>query len=160
MTKDRRADTFEDAIAKFIGTYGRERAGEIVDRTPTTVYNWGDPDGTHRPTLKHALLIDVAMQRDGHAPPIFEAYRAQLEAARERRPVAAPKDPRERLAAIMVEVGQVADVVRRVFADGRFSAAERAELLREAKDARDELDALLREHVAAPAAQLVRGAAE
>ena len=158
MTKLRPPDGFADAAMIAITALGRQRAAAVVERAEHHIYRWADPSpGGERPNVEQALRIDVAMLRAGHAPPFLAAWQAQL--ARVDAPPQVPKDPRDRLAAIMAEVGDVAAEIARGGADGRLSAADIAAIARQATEARDALDALLRDLEAGPRLVGGRGAA-
>lgn len=149
MTKARQPDSLPDAMYAAIAALGNDRVADVVERARHHVYRWADPDpGGDRPNVEQALRIDVAMLRAGHAPPFLAAWQAQL--ARVDAPPQVPKDPRDRLAAIMAEVGDVAAEIARGGADGRLSAADIAAIARQAKEARDTIDDLLRDLEAGP----------
>lgn len=76
---------------------------------------------------------------------IETAWRARVDA-----PPQAPRDPRDRLTAIMAEVGDVAAEIGKSFGDGRLSAGEIAAITRQAAEARAAIDALLRDLAAGP----------
>lgn len=154
MTKSRSPDSFADAALTAIHALGRARAAALVGRAEHRVYQWASPDpDADRPNVELALRLDVAMVRAGHAAPFLAAWQAQLAAVDA--PAAAPADPRDRLLGVMQEVGEVAAAVHQAAADGRTSAGERAEILKQAREARDALDALIRD--VAPPVRAVDG---
>lgn len=157
MTKARQPDSFADAVLAAIHTLGRERAAAIVGRAVHQVYQWGAPEpDAGRPNVELALRLDVAMVRAGHAPPFLAAWQAQL--ARVDAPPQAPRDPRDRLTAIMAEVGDVAAEIAKSVGDGRLSAGEIAAITKQGAQARAAIDALLRDLAAGP--RLVGGVAK
>ena len=73
-------------------------------------------------------------------------------------PPQAPRDPRDRLTAIMAEVGDVAAEIAKSVGDGRLSAGEIAAITKQGAQARAAIDALLRDLAAGP--RLVGGVAK
>lgn len=143
MTKVRPPDSFADAAMAAISTLGRERAAQVVERADHHVYRWADPSpGGDRPNVEQALRLDIAMLRAGHQPPFLAAWRAQL--GRIDAPHQPPADLRELMLSATREAGETAAAVQRATADGHVDAADRADIIKQAKERRAAFDAIIR----------------
>ncbi len=74
MTKNRRHRTLPHALGKIIGELTPDvMADHLGLKSPSTVYNYGDPNHTACPTVLQAISLDLLYMREtGKAPPIFE----------------------------------------------------------------------------------------
>jgi hypothetical protein len=143
MTKSRAPYSFEDAALQILHNLGVDFAAQIVDRGPSALRKWSDPDSDGRPTLHQAVKLDSAhLVRHGSAP-FLDAYRKQLESLVEGAPRAV-EDLAVEVLDVPDAVGQLVRLVRRARAatsegGAGLSANERAQLLKAIAETREEL---------------------
>lgn len=146
MTKLRVAGSFEDAALDAVRILGAKEAAAASNLSPKTVRDYTDPDRPGQPSLNKALLIDAACHAKTGRAPFLEAYTRLLSARTEPRPGAIGEVLTEALD-IPGAVGRLLDTVRRSTAatspeGSKLSANEAAQILREIKAPRRELDDL------------------
>jgi hypothetical protein len=153
MTRLRMPDTFEDAIMRIMGLLTPAGAAAAVGRSVDLLRRWSNEDLPEGPSLAQALALDLACLEQttaGGAPmaPVFEVYAARLQQAGVKADLKAglaPMDPRNRLLRVLAEVGDVSRAVQAALGDGRLTQAERVDVLRELREARDEINRLTAE---------------
>ncbi len=70
---------FATAVTRIKSLLGEETCAEIVDRSPSLIRKWSDPDHPSRPNLQQALALDVAFVEAGYGdPPILSMYQQRL----------------------------------------------------------------------------------
>jgi len=144
MTKRRAPISIPEAVTEIIAGIGDVAAAEAVAKSVRHLRRWSDPDGESKPTLEQALQLDRAFLAAGHeVAPIFDVYRARIEQALRLARPAEAGDPHLRLMRAMAEFGDVSRVMAGAMADGKLSAAERADILREAQQAVAQLNAMI-----------------
>jgi hypothetical protein len=88
MTKRRAPLSIDEALVRIAAQIpgGFDGLAELVDKAPSHVRAWGDPDRREEIPVKHAITLDLAYQEHGGAgAPIFETYAARLELAEARK---------------------------------------------------------------------------
>jgi hypothetical protein len=144
MTKIRPAHSFEDAAMQILTNLGVEFAAQIVDRGPSALRKWSDPDADGRPTLHQAVLLDSAhLARHGSAP-FLQSYLKRLQALTEAAPRAVD-DLAIEVLDVPDRVGQLVRLVRQFKtatsdSGAAISATEAAALDKAIAAARAELD--------------------
>jgi len=145
MTKAREPHSVEAAVMEIVSDLGVETCARLTDVGPSAVRQWTDPDREGRPTVHKALLLDAEHMKQKGSAPILAAYMAQLAEL-------APQGPQRPIADLLLEaldvpeeVGRLIGLIRRARSidsqDGsKLSAHERAELAKELKAVRAELD--------------------
>ncbi|MCG5240069.1 hypothetical protein ACIU1J_01820 [Azospirillum doebereinerae] len=112
MSKRRHALSLEDGVFLVHAELGDSVIEEVTGRSARLVRMWSDPDDdAHRVPLYQAVRLDRAMVERGQHPPILTAYKVELRRAFASATV--PSDPMARLTDAMIEMGDLAEEVRR-----------------------------------------------
>lgn len=103
------------AVTRIKDALGPDECAEVVGRSVSTVYKWCDPDGTSKPSLEQAYLLDLAFVRAGLGePPILTAITQRLRADIDERPAEALDLVRTALS-IQESTGKLANLVGQVY---------------------------------------------
>jgi hypothetical protein len=71
--KPRSNKTFAGAVTKIRSALGDERCAQVVERSPSLIRKWADPDHAAVPNVIQALALDLAYVEANHGkPPILE----------------------------------------------------------------------------------------
>jgi hypothetical protein len=80
MTKVRPNRTPEDAIDRAVGILGRAEAAEAIDKEPSTLRAYGDPDSEKHISVKDALKLDLLCIAQAGEAPFTSMMRLTVEA--------------------------------------------------------------------------------
>jgi hypothetical protein len=72
MTKIRPSRTPEDALCRVVGLLGREQCADIIEKEPSTVHAYGDPDKEKHISLRDAIKLDRACRDEIGETPFFD----------------------------------------------------------------------------------------
>lgn len=125
---------FASAVTRIKNAMGDEKCAELVDRSPSLIRKWSDPDHPSRPNLQQALVLDVAFVEAGHgAPPILSMYQERLARAVTIESTQPPIDVALAALSVQAAVGDISENILSVRArntDGAaFSPNERNQIL-------------------------------
>jgi len=129
---------------QILSRLGVDFAAQIVDRGPSALRKWSDPDADGRPTLHQAVLLDAAHLARHGAAPFLQSYLKQLQAMTEAAPRAV-EDLTVEVLDVPDQVGQLVRLVRTFAAShseggAAITATEAARLDAAIRAARAELD--------------------
>jgi hypothetical protein len=115
--KPRVPRTFAAAITRIKRRLDDEQCAALVERSPSLIRKWTDPDLDVWPSLAQAVVLDAAYVDGGWGdPPILEAYRDALEKISEE-PPALPVDIVHATLSLQAAVGDLSEAI----ADSRGS---------------------------------------
>ena len=77
ITPERRT---EDAVRKSIGILGLEQAAEVICKSESTMYAYGNPDQEKHISVKDALALDMACLEEGGETPFTTMMRLSIDA--------------------------------------------------------------------------------
>lgn len=149
MLKVRQPDTIAAAVNLIAATVGHDECAKAIGKTTGLIYGFADPDKDARPSVEQAIKLDALYIAATNEPgPIMQVYMRQLtEKVGELRHT--PVDPRQRLAQIGAEFGDVCRMIPEIMADGKVSPRERAashkaidEIVTAAKKLKRDIDAM------------------
>jgi hypothetical protein len=109
--KPRKPNTVHESIQRIYGALTLPVAATAVGKSGSHVYRWGNPDADSLPNIEQAMALDMAFVAAGcGSAPILDLYRTRIHGVTA--PPHTAADPRDRLASIMKEIGDVAGEVR------------------------------------------------
>lgn len=150
--KRRQARSFEDAIVKIAGELSFPGAGEVIGKSEFYVRSASDPDHVQVMPIHYALELDVAYTlATGEPGPIFCTYQKLYDQLTDGKPDC-ETNPHELAGTMAIEGGQA---LQAYLDDG----APAHKKLRELEEARDAIEAAIRDVSAKATLKPVRGAA-
>ena len=143
MNKPRRFGTIADAVARITTTVGYDACCAALSVSKSTLYRWSDEDHRDQPCAGHVATLDALAERAGIGRPISQAIAGRIELLTGSRPAHVPADPFERVTTLFREVAESAAAFRAAHGAGSPLAIDEA--LREAAEAREAIDAVIRD---------------
>ena len=136
MTKLRVPESIEDALIQAESFVTREAVARYIGRSPALVQKFGDPDTDQQLQLRQALEIDRCLALEGYPQPfaaLFAARAARNATAGQQleRALATEERPMRLAVAAVRDAAKIVGDLELAEADGVYTAAEVAALLRQ-----------------------------
>ena len=146
VQKQRRPRTFSHAMTKIMSALTAEGAGDVIDRTHSSIYGFADPDQDVWPNVRQSLLLDVAYVLLGHGePPLLGTYQHLLMERTVAMPEHVAGDPLDRVTQSIREHTEAIEAFAALPNKGPISPQHGNAALQEIEEAKEALELLAKD---------------